>query len=145
MRFILSAAAAFALASSPVTAEEFQVKMLNKGEKGTMVFEPDLIIAEPGDTVRFLPTDKGHNAESIKGMLPDGVEKFKSKFNKEYVLTLNEQGVYGIKCTPHYGLGMVMLIVAGEPVNLEAALQVKQKGKAKKRFPPIFEAYQASQ
>ena len=147
MRFILSAAVsiAFALASSAVLAEEFKVKMLNKGEKGTMVFEPDLIVAEPGDTVKFLPTDKGHNAESIKGMLPEGVEPFKSKFNEEYVLTLSEEGVYGIKCTPHYGLGMVMLVVAGEPTNLDAAMQVKQKGKAKKRFKPIFEAYQSSQ
>ncbi len=143
--FLSSTVIALILASSAVKAEEFEVKMLNKGEKGTMVFVPDLIIAQPGDTVKFLPTDKGHNAESIKGMLPEGVEKFKSKVNKEYVLTLSEQGVYGIKCTPHYGLGMVMLVVAGEPVNLDAAMKVKQKGKAKKRFPPIFEAYQASQ
>ena len=46
--------------------------MLNKGEKGSMVFVPDLIAAAPGDTIRFVPTDKGHNMETIKGMLPEG-------------------------------------------------------------------------
>ncbi|MEZ5810148.1 MAG: pseudoazurin [Rhizobiaceae bacterium] len=131
------------LSAATVQAEEFEVKMLNKGEKGTMVFEPDLVMAQPGDTVRFVPTDKGHNVESIDGMLPEGVEAFKSKPNDEFVLTLGAEGAYGVKCTPHYGLGMVALVVAGEPVNLEEAMEVKQKGKAKKRFKEIFEAYEA--
>ena len=51
-------------------AAEIEVLMLNKGAKGAMVFEPDLIVAAPGDTIRFVPTDKGHNVETIKGMLP---------------------------------------------------------------------------
>jgi len=125
-------------------AAEIEVHMLNKGEKGGMVFEPDFIQAAPGDTVKFLPTDKGHNAESIKGMLPDGVEKFKSKINQEFVLTVEKDGLYGVKCTPHYGLGMVALIAVGDPVNEEAARAVKQKGKAKARFADIFAAYDAS-
>ena len=32
-------------------AAEFEVKLLNKGEKGAMVFEPDYIKAAPGDTI----------------------------------------------------------------------------------------------
>jgi len=125
-------------------AAEIEVQMLNKGEKGGMVFEPDFIQAAPGDTVKFLPTDKGHNAESIKGMLPDGVDKFKSKINQEFVLTVEKDGLYGVKCTPHYGLGMVALIAVGEPVNEDAARAVKQTGKAKARFADIFAAYDAS-
>lgn len=124
--------------AGPVMAAEFEVKMLNKGEKGAMVFEPDFLKAQPGDTIRFLPTDKGHNVESIKGMLPEGVEKFKSKYNEEYVLTVNTEGVYGIKCTPHYGLGMIALISVGEPVNLDAAKSVKLSKKAKERFADAF-------
>ena len=147
MRKTLAKVAVIAMAMAPfsVNAEEFEVRMLNKGEKGTMVFEPDLVIAQAGDTVKFIPADKGHNVESIDGMRPDAVETFKSGVNEEFVLTLSEQGVYGVKCTPHYGLGMVALIVAGEPVNLDAAMEVKQKGKAKKRFAEIFEAYKAKQ
>lgn len=132
------------LFSSLAHAAEFEVKMLNKGEKGAMVFEPAFIQAMPGDTVKFIPSTKGHNVESIKGMLPEGVKKFKSKFNKEFVLTVEEDGLYGIKCTPHYGMGMVALISVGEPTNEADVMGVKLRGKAKKRFESIFEEYAAS-
>lgn len=125
-------------------AAEFEVQMLNKGEKGGMVFQPDFVKAAPGDTIKFVPTDKGHNAESIKGMLPEGAEKFKSKFNKEFVLKVEKEGLYGIKCSPHYGMGMVALISVGTPENEDKAKAVKQRGKAKKRFADIFAAYDAS-
>jgi pseudoazurin len=135
---IFLAAVAATLLPAIAGAAEIEVKMLNKGEKGAMVFEPDLIHAAPGDTIKFVPTDKGHNAESIKGMLPEGVEAFKSKMNEEFVLTVEKDGVYGVKCTPHYGMGMVALIVAGERANLEDAKAAKQSGKAKKAFEGLF-------
>ena len=119
-------------------AAEIEVRMLNKGEKGSMVFEPDFVSAVPGDTIRFVPTDKGHNAETIKGMIPEGAEAFKSKFNEELTVTLDKEGVYGVKCTPHYGMGMVALIEVGQPVNLEEAKAVKQTGKAKAVFAELF-------
>ena len=121
-------------------AEEFQIKMLNKGEKGAMVFEPDFIKAAQGDTIRFVPIDKGHNAEAIKGMLPEGVESFKSKFNEEFVLTLSAEGIYGIKCSPHFGMGMVAMIVAGAPVNLDAAKEAKLNKKSAERLADGFAA-----
>jgi pseudoazurin len=120
-------------------AAEHTVKMLNKGAKGGMVFEPDLVKALPGDTIRFVPADKGHNVESIKGMLPEGAAEFKSAMNEEFVLTPEAEGVYGVKCTPHYGMGMVALIAVGNPTNAETARAVKQTGKAKSRFEEIFE------
>jgi pseudoazurin len=119
-------------------AAEIEVVMLNKGEKGTMVFQPDFIRAAPGDTIRFVPTDKGHNVETIKGMLPEGAEAFKSKFNEEFTVTLDKEGVYGVKCSPHYGMGMVALIEVGQPVNVEEAKAVKQTGKAKAVFAELF-------
>jgi pseudoazurin len=130
-----SAAVAFAGAAG---AEEFEIKMLNKGEKGAMVFEPDFVRAAPGDTIRFVPTDKGHNAETIKGMVPEGAEPFKSKPGEEIAVTLDKEGVYGVKCAPHYGMGMVALIEVGNPVNAEAAQAVKQTGKAKAVFAELF-------
>lgn len=119
-------------------AENFEIKMLNKGIDGSMVFEPDFIEANLGDTITFLPTDKGHNVETLKGMMPDGFKKFKTKFGKEYVLSADIEGVYGFKCSPHYGMGMVALISVGNPVNLEVARKVKHKGKGKKRFKDAF-------
>ena len=119
-------------------AAEFEVKMLNKGEKGAMVFEPDFVKAAPGDVIRFVPSDKGHNAETIKGMIPEGAQSFKSKSNEEFTVTFDKEGVYGIKCTPHYAMGMVALIEVGEATNLAEAKVVKQSGKAKKAFEELF-------
>ena len=51
---------------------------------------------------------------------------------------MDKEGIYGVKCTPHYGMGMVALIVVGKPVNLEQAKAVKQTGKAKKVFEGLF-------
>lgn len=130
--------AAIVLAAGAASAETHEVKMLNKGEAGAMVFEPAYVNAQPGDVIHFVATDKGHNVESIDGMLPDGVESFKSAMNKDFDLTVEQPGVYGVKCTPHYGMGMVALVQVGDAVNLDAAQGVKQKGKAKSRFDEIF-------
>jgi pseudoazurin len=130
--------AAVGVAATAAGAAEIDVKMLNKGAAGNMVFEPALIKAAPGDTVKFLAVDKGHNAESIPGMLPDGATPFTSKMNQEVAVTFDKPGVYGIRCKPHYGLGMVALVVVGDPVNLDAAKAVKQPGKAKQVFEGLF-------
>ncbi|MEW9613000.1 pseudoazurin [Shinella sp. S4-D37] len=122
----------------PVYAADHQVRMLNKGAKGAMVFEPDFVRAEVGDTVTFVPTDKGHDAESIKGMIPDGAEPFKGKINQQITVTMEKEGAYGVKCTPHYGMGMVALIVAGAPTNLQEAKTPKHPAKAKKVFEQLF-------
>jgi pseudoazurin len=139
MRLSLFTAAIGLLAlASGATAGEHVVQMLNKGQKGAMVFEPSFIQALPGDTVKFVPTDKSHNAEAIKGMIPDGAEAFKGKINQEVTVTLAQEGVYGVKCAPHYGMGMVALVVVGKPVNAEAAKALKQSGKAKAVFAELF-------
>ncbi len=125
-------------AGAQAQAAETVVKMLNKGQNGVMVFEPELVTVAPGDTVRFVPTDKGHNVESLKGMLPDGAAPFAGKFNEEIVVAFAEPGVYGYQCRPHYGMGMVGAVVVGEPVNLDEAKAVKQRGRAKKAFERIL-------
>ncbi|TPK93946.1 pseudoazurin [Mesorhizobium sp. B2-4-12] len=138
MRLPLIAAAIALLTAGTASAEEHVIQMLNKGEKGAMVFQPAFTRAVPGDTVKFVPTDKSHNAETIKGMLPDGAEAFKGKPSEEITVTLTKEGVYGVKCAPHYGMGMVALIVVGKPVNLAAAQAVKQVGKANTVFADLF-------
>ncbi|QFI69458.1 pseudoazurin [Sinorhizobium alkalisoli] len=127
--------AATVLVAGGALAEEHEVKMLNKGESGAMVFEPALVKAAPGDTIRFVPADKGHNVESIKGMLPDGAGKFKSKVNEEYVMIVTVPGLYGVKCSPHFSMGMVALIQVGDvPTNVELAKAVKLPAKADERM-----------
>ena len=115
-------------------AEEIEVKMLNKGSDGQkMVFEPALIIANVGDTVTFLPTDKGHMAASMKGMMADG-GKFKGKTNKPVSYVITSEGLYGVKCTPHMANGMVAIIAVGTSFDKEAFLKggkVSKKAKAR--------------
>ncbi len=141
---IAVAAVSGALAPVPAFAAEHEVHMLNSGESGTMVFEPALVRIASGDTVKFLPTDPGHNAESIRGMLPDGAELFKGAMGKEVSVTLTVPGVYGVKCLPHLGMGMVALIVVDDPSsNLEAAKAVNNPPKAKERFNTLFAELEA--
>ena len=132
---VLLGAAAAAMLASPAAAADHVVKMLNKGKAGMMVFEPALVKVAPGDTVTFVPTDKSHNAESIAGMLPAGATPFKGKMNRPITVTFAKPGVYGYKCMPHYGMGMVGVVVVGNPnANLAAAQKVAHTGKAKQVF-----------
>mgnify|MGYP001065100331 FL=1 len=137
----LFAAPALILAlASAVQAAEVEIHMLNKGADGAMVFEPAFVKVQPGDTVKFVPTDKSHNVESIKDMLPEGAEPFKGEMNAEYVLTVTAPGVYGVKCTPHFAMGMVALIQVGDaPANLDAAKAVKLPKKAQERMNKGFD------
>jgi pseudoazurin len=136
---VLAAAALLTMVAAPAIAANFDVQMLNKGAAGTMVFEPALVQVQPGDTVTFLPTDKGHNAETIREMLPEGAEAFKGAMGKEIVVTFTEAGAYGIKCAPHLGMGMVALVVVGEdPANLETLKAVTVPKKAQERFDAIY-------
>ena len=131
---LASAVAAIALAS-PAAAADHVVKMLNKGKAGMMVFEPSLVKIAPGDTVTFMPADKGHNAESITGMTPAGAVAFKGKMSQPLKVTFAKPGIYGYKCLPHYGMGMVGAVIVGSSSsNLAAAQKVSHPGKAKQVF-----------
>ena len=135
-KFTLLAGAAAAIAlASPAAAADHVVKMLNKGKAGMMVFEPALVKIAPGDTVTFIPTDKTHNAESINGMIPAGAAAFKGKMNQPLKVKFSKPGIYGYKCLPHYGMGMVGAVVVGSSSsNLAAAQKVSHPGKAKQVF-----------
>jgi pseudoazurin len=120
-------------------AAEVEVKMLNKGAEGTMVFEPALVKIQPGDTVKFVATDKGHNAGSIKGMFPADTTPFTGKNSEDVTVSFDKPGAFGVKCLPHYGMGMVALIVVGIPGNLAEAKAVPQVGRPKQVFAGLFE------
>ena len=136
----LSALAALALtAVSPSHAAEVTIKMVDEGPNGTMDFEPNFVKIAPGDTVKFVATNQGHNVETIKGMAPEGTPVIKSPIGKDETITFDKEGVYGFKCTPHYTMGMVALVVVGSKLdNLDAAKEVKTNKKSKERFEPLF-------
>ena len=86
-----------------------------------MLFKPAILRANPGDTVKFLATERGHNAQSIDGMTPDGAEEFQGRINEEIEVTLDVEGTCGYVCQPHQTMGMVGFILVGDfTSNLEA-------------------------
>lgn len=135
-RNVLTAAALVLATTMSVSAAEHEVKMLNVGSDGEkMVFEPAFLQIEVGDTVTFVPTDPGHNAETIRGLVPEGGNEFKGKINEEISVTFDVAGAYGYKCLPHFAMGMVGLIVVGDdPANLEAITEAKGPPKATAKF-----------
>lgn len=135
-RSILTAAALVLASTLSLSAAEFEVHMLNKGADGkAMVFEPAFLQIAVGDTVKFIPTDKGHNAEVIKGMFPDGGTEFKGKINEEFSVTFDVAGAYGYKCAPHFAMAMVGLIVVGDnPTNLAEIADARGPAKVKDAF-----------
>ncbi|MEM8857308.1 MAG: pseudoazurin [Chloroflexota bacterium] len=145
-RTVVIGLAALAASNNYVlAANSHNIEMLNKhpeDKKRRMVFHPLIQVIEPGDTVKFLASNKGHNSISIEGMIPDGATAWKGKINEEIEVTLEKPGVYGYFCQPHATLGMVgLIIVKGEGMtdNLEAAKAVKHKGRARKVWKEIWE------
>ena len=131
-----------ALAQSDEGPKTIEVHMLNKhpdNPREAMVFHPDLIRANPGDTIKFIATDKGHNTQSQDEMMPEGAEGWDSKINEDFEITLETEGTYGFNCKPHQTVGMVGLILVGDPSsNYEAAKEARHRGKAAQRFEDLF-------
>ena len=124
-------------AATLATAETFEVKMLNRGPHGAMVYEPEFIQAAPGDTIKFLATSNGHDAVSIAGMAPAGATAFRGKVNEEIAITLTQPGLYGIKCQPHYAMGMVMLVRVGDTPLAQLVVPEDVPEQARQRFENI--------
>ena len=104
-----------ALLCTSALAQTHEVKMLTRSANAGMVYEPDYLQIAPGDTVKFIPTQSGHNAATMPELLPEGAQPFKGKINQEVEQSFCVPGLYGIQCTPHLAMGMVMLIQVGEP------------------------------
>ena len=135
MRFLTLCLLLFPVAALAGTHE---VRMLNRGERGPMVYEPDFLAIAPGDTVKFVAAQSGHNAASIDGMAPAGFAGFKGNINQEIEVTLTEPGLYGVKCSPHYAMGMVMLIAVGDADPAAVTIPETVPKRAKDRLGDIL-------
>ena len=103
-------------------AANFEVKMLNQGASGVMVFEPAFLKINTGDTVTFIATDAAHNSASIPGMLPKGASSWNGELSRDIAVTFDVPGVYGYQCTPHSMMAMVGVIQVGDNnANLDSA------------------------
>ena len=131
----LLATAMVASASPIASAAEIVINLLNKGADGSvMVFEPGFVRAAVGDTIKFVPVDKGHFVQGLPAMWPEGVADVKGKVNEELDVKVDKEGFYAFKCAPHYAMGMVALIQVGKAPVTDAIKAIKVPGPAGKRI-----------
>jgi pseudoazurin len=109
------------------------VKELNRGPTGFFVFAPELVRIKPSDTIDFVASDKGHDVHSVSGMIPEGAQPIDGKTNQDTKVTFGQPGVYVIACEVHTIMGMVGVVVVGDPVNIDkidpSGLPAKAKAK----------------
>ena len=122
-----------------VFAADQTIEMLNKQGKESMVYSQKIVRVNVGDTVFWKSTDKGHNVEFIRGGVPEGVDKFKTKYNVDVEYKFTIPGIYAYWCTPHKNMGMIGFVVVGEDKsNLEDIKKLKFTAKSKKIAPELI-------
>lgn len=127
----LLATAFLVISAVAAHSAEHEIKMLNFGEKGGMVFEPGFLKVEPGDTVTFIPTNSGH---WVKGLIqPEGSTLLESKMDETYTVTLNDEGIYVYACPPHMMMSMAGVIQVGAATNMDD-VTAKAPGHSRRMF-----------
>ena len=122
-------------------AADETIEMLNKLDKEIMVFSKKIVRIDVGNKVFWKATDKGHNVEFIKSGVPEGVDKFKSKFNQDVEYTFTIPGIYAYWCTPHKNMGMIGFVVVGnDKSNLEAIKKIRFSARSKIIAPVLIES-----
>lgn len=127
-------------------ADTIEIEMLNSNEAGDrMVFSQELIRAEVGDVIRFVPTDPSHNAQSVRGALPEGQDDFRGRMNKAVEYTVTETGLTAVICQPHQSMGMVALIVVGNDLsNADQVLGARIPGRGMEKIEALLQEARAS-
>ena len=130
---------AFILISNVAYGKTVEIEMLNKDAQGRkMIYSQELVHVDTGDTVKWVPTSKGHNVEIIAA--PDGFDiPKKSKNGKEVSIEFTVPGIYYYWCTPHKGMGMIGLVVVGHDTsNKDDIAKAKALGKSKKKLKALL-------
>tara|TARA_B100001173_G_scaffold290767_1_gene281636 strand:+ start:53 stop:496 length:444 start_codon:yes stop_codon:yes gene_type:complete len=96
-----------------IVSADHEVKMLNQGPAGVMVFEPAVLKINIGDTVTFKSVDAAHNSASIPGMIPAGASPWNGQLSQDLTVSFDVAGIYGYQCTPHSMMAMVGVIEVG--------------------------------
>lgn len=99
-------------------AAQHEIKMLNSGKEGMMVFEPAFLKVNKGDTVKFVPTDTSHDVSSLE--IPKGAKAWSGQVDKAVTTKIEKDGVYLYQCKNHIAMAMVGIIQVGKPDNLDA-------------------------
>jgi len=128
--------------SSNVLSADITIEMLNKNKetKKRMVYSQEVVKIEIGQSIEWVPTDRGHNVEMLVG--PQGYDlPKKTKLNEAVNMTFSTPGIYLYQCSPHAALGMIgIIVVGGDTSNIEAVKKKKLTGsKSKKKRDKLLE------
>lgn len=107
------------------------------GPRGELVFNPDRLRIQPGETVQWVVESAGHsttayhpqNHEGYRSRIPDGAQPWNSGIllqrGAQFAYTFTMPGVYHYYCIPHEGAGMVGAIVVGDVLDGPAMAPVQ--------------------
>jgi pseudoazurin len=131
-------------ASYQALGDEIEVRSLNRSSTGFLVFSPDFVRIKPGDAINFVAADKGHEVHSVPGMIPEEAQPFDAKMSQDIKVTFTVPGVYVIACKPHTAMGMVGVIVVGDPTNIDKIDPSTLPGKASAKLDTLLEPLKKS-
>ena len=116
MRYLLSffSVLTFLTNANLVSADIIQIKFTENDSYSIEVAHINI-----GDTIEWLPKNKGHNVEFLAGPKMDALPA-KSEIDAFHSVVFEVPGIYLYQCTPHGNMGMLGLVVVGNDFhNLE--------------------------
>ena len=85
----------------------------------------EVVRIDIGDTIEWLPKNKGHNVEFLIGPKMNSLP-IKSKIDERHSVVFTIPGVYLYGCTPHANMGMLGLIIVGNDFhNIEKLKEIE--------------------
>ena len=106
--------------SKVVLAETIQIEFTENDS-----YSIEVARIEVGETIEWLPKNKGHNVEFLAGPKMDLLPK-KSNIDEVHSVVFKVPGVYLYRCTPHGNMGMLGLIIVGNDFhNIEKVKEIE--------------------
>tara|TARA_Y100001934_G_scaffold258759_1_gene329293 strand:+ start:1152 stop:1580 length:429 start_codon:yes stop_codon:yes gene_type:complete len=106
--------------SKVVVAEPIQIEFTENDS-----YSIEVVRIEVGETIEWLPKNKGHNVEFLAGPKMDLLPKT-SNIDEVHSVVFKIPGVYLYRCTPHGNMGMLGLIIVGNDFhNIEKVKEIE--------------------
>ena len=111
MKLLLFLSAPILLSFKVAVAENIKIEFTSDDTYSIEVAKIDV-----GDTIMWLPKNKGHNVEFLAGPNMETLLE-NSDLDISHAVTFDTPGVYLYQCTPHGNMGMLGLVVVGNNIN----------------------------
>src|SRR3954447_14814178 len=78
--------------AAAAVAAEHLVHLRTESPAGRFRFDPAVVLARPGDEIRFVPDARTYGVRSIAGMQPEGTPRFSGRMGEEIVIHVDAPG-----------------------------------------------------